>query len=176
MAAPNLSLSGGDVGALLYSVRRRLVVSESTVVHVPINEGASMSGITNRVLISLPIEDRRRSMEFYRDVFGLELIGEPAEDGVPEPLQFRLNDHTALMLIPTGGFGWVQPGREVAAAGVTECLLGLTLTDEQKLIELVDRMRAAGGEVVAEPGEQPWGFSAVATDLDGHAWQFDIAP
>ncbi|WP_381541735.1 VOC family protein [Stackebrandtia endophytica] len=156
-------------------MRRRLVVNESTVVRVPTNEGAAMSGITDRVLISLPIEDRRRSMGFYRDVFGFELIGEPAEDGVPEPLQFRLNDKTSLMLIPAGGFGWVQPGREVATTGVAECLLGLAVADEQQLIELVDRVRAAGGEIVAEPGEQPWGYSAVVTDLDGHAWQFGIA-
>lgn|GEM_PF-1333896 len=135
-----------------------------------------MSGITDHILISLPIEDRRRSMEFYRDVFGFELIGEPAEDGVPEPLQFRLNDRTALMLIPTGGFGWVQPGREVATSGVTECLIGVAATDEQTLTELVERVRAAGGDVVVEPGMQPWGFSAVATDLDGHAWQFSVAP
>jgi hypothetical protein len=32
-----------------------------------------------------------------------EPIGELADDGVPEPLQFTLNDGVRIMLIPTGG-------------------------------------------------------------------------
>lgn len=59
------------------------------------------------VVVSLPIEDRRTSFAFYRDGLGFDAVGEPAEDGVPEPLQFAVNDGLRLMLIPTGGFGWV---------------------------------------------------------------------
>src|SRR3954471_1766756 len=54
--------------------------------------------------------DRRRSFEFYQQVLGVDAVGEQADDGVPEPLQFPLNDGVRLMLIPRGGFGWVvQP-------------------------------------------------------------------
>lgn len=34
-----------------------------------------------------------------------------------------------------------------------------------------ERMLEAGAEIVVEPTEQPWGFSALVTDPDGHAWQ-----
>ena len=58
------------------------------------------------VVGSLPIADRQTSFAFYREALGLELgldvVGQPAEDGVPEPLQFALNDGTRLMLVPTG--------------------------------------------------------------------------
>jgi hypothetical protein len=49
---------------------------------------------------------------------GLDAIGEPAQDGVPEPPQFALNDGVRLMRVPTGGFGWVIGDREVARAGL----------------------------------------------------------
>jgi hypothetical protein len=43
------------------------------------------------IVISLPIADRRTSCAFYREAFGVDPVGEPAEDGVPEPLQFDLD-------------------------------------------------------------------------------------
>jgi catechol 2,3-dioxygenase-like lactoylglutathione lyase family enzyme len=75
---------------------------------------------TGPVIISLPIADPRTSFGFYRRALGLEVIGEPAEDGVPEPLQFSVRDGVHLMLVPTGGFGWVIGGREVAQRGHCE--------------------------------------------------------
>nr|MDT0667659.1 VOC family protein [Micromonospora sp. DSM 115978] len=59
------------------------------------------------VVVCLPTADRPTSYAFYRDGLGLEPIGELADDGVPEPLQFAVNDGMRLMLIPTGGFGWI---------------------------------------------------------------------
>lgn len=73
--------------------------------------------MTRPVTISLPTGDRQRSYEFYQSALSLEPVGELAEDGVPEPLQFRLDEHTMLMLVPTGGFGWVIGDREIAPRG-----------------------------------------------------------
>ena len=42
------------------------------------------------IVVCLPVADRRRAHAFYRDALGLEAIGAPASDGVPEPLQFAL--------------------------------------------------------------------------------------
>ncbi len=69
------------------------------------------------VVVSLPIADGPTSFAFYREGLGLDAIGEPAEDGVPEPLQFALNDGVRLMLVPTGGSGWITGDHEVARAG-----------------------------------------------------------
>lgn len=121
--------------------------------------------------ISLPIADRQRSFTFYQQTLGLEPVGDPAEDGVPEPLQFRLDERAALMLIPAGGFGWVLGNREVAPLGVSEVLLSLSVATPEKVGAVVGQMRYAGGEVLAEPAQQEWGFTGVATDPDGHAWQ-----
>src|SRR6266568_3957497 len=77
------------------------------------------------ILIGLPIADRPRSYRFYRDALGFDPVGEPAQDGVPEPLQFALNDGVRVMLIPTGGFGWVIGKHEVAPRGRSECFVNL---------------------------------------------------
>lgn len=123
------------------------------------------------MIIALPIADRRVSHDFYRDGFGFEAIGEPAEDGVPEPLRFRLGSEVSLMLIPTGGFGWVTGGRPTAARGTSECLLSLPATDAAEVDALVARAVTAGAEVIMPPARQPWGYTGVVADPDGHAWQ-----
>lgn len=128
------------------------------------------------VVVSLPVRHRPATMAFYARAFGWQPLGEPEDDGVPEPLQYRLDERTRLMFIPTGGFGWVLPGRQIAPDGVSECLLGLTLPARQNVVETIEAMRAAGGDVLSEPAQQQWGFTGVATDLDGHAWQILTDP
>ncbi|ROR72811.1 VOC family protein [Bogoriella caseilytica] len=121
--------------------------------------------------IALPIVDRQRSYAFYQETLGLEPVGAPDADGVPEPLQFRLDANTMLMLVPSGGFGWVLGGRELAAPGTSEMLLSLTLDSAEEVVAAAERMRGAGGEIVLAPAQQEWGFTGVVTDPDGHAWQ-----
>lgn len=127
-------------------------------------------------LVSLPIVDRRRALAFYRDAFGFEPVGAPAEDGVPEPLQFRLDERTLLALVPADGLGWVLGDRTIAPPGVSECLLGLTLGSETDVDRLLDRVRDAGGDVLTGPDRQEWGYTALCADLDGHAWQITAEP
>jgi uncharacterized protein len=101
----------------------------------------------------------------------IDAVGEPAEDGVPEPLQFALNGGLRLMLIPTGGFGWVIGEHEVAQRGQSECILSLPLPAKADVHQVIKQARGAGATILAEPSEQPWGYSAAFTDPDGHIWQ-----
>ncbi|MFD6856891.1 VOC family protein [Rhodococcus sp. NPDC060090] len=127
--------------------------------------------------ICLPISDRTNSMIFYRDTFGFELVGEPADDGVPEPLMFRVDQQTMLMLIPAGGFGWaLGEGRELAPTGTSECIVDVGVADEDEVAVLVERIRSAGGKVLGEPQRKPWGYEATCTDPDGHVWQVSVEP
>ena len=119
----------------------------------------------DQIVVSLPIADRRTP------ALGLEAVGEPARDGVPEPLQFVLNEGVRLVLVPTGGFGWVIGGHEVAPRGVSECVLGL----EGDVVAIVGRARAAGATVVSEPAQQPWGYTGTFADPDGHLWMVTAA-
>ena len=127
------------------------------------------------LLISLPTADRVRAHAFYQDALGLEAVGELADDGVPEPLVFVVNDATRLMFIPTGGFGWVTEGQTVATAGTSECLLGISAGSEAEVDAVVERAKAAGAAIRLEPGEQAWGYAASFADPDGHLWMVTAA-
>ncbi|ACQ82144.1 Glyoxalase/bleomycin resistance protein/dioxygenase [Beutenbergia cavernae DSM 12333] len=135
-----------------------------------------MAASLGTVTIALPIADRRSAMEFYQEALGLDPFGDPADDGVPEPLQFRLAPRTVLMLVPTDGFGWVLGGRGVAEPGASEVVLSVAVETEAAVAALVERVRAAGGAVVSEPERLPWGYSATWADLDGHLWQVLVEP
>ena len=128
------------------------------------------------LLISLPVADRPRAYAFSQEALGLKAFGEPADDGVPEPLLFALNDRTRLMLVPTGGFGWVIGDREVAPAGISECVIGIAAANDAEVNEIVERARRAGATVATEPAPQPWGYAASFSDPDGHVWTVSSGP
>jgi catechol 2,3-dioxygenase-like lactoylglutathione lyase family enzyme len=97
--------------------------------------------------IGLSTADRRRSLAFYRDGLGLEAFGPLADDGVPEPLQVRLAPSVSLMLIPTGGFGWVAGEDRVAPPGANECVLTVYAPDEDAVRARYETALGAGGRV-----------------------------
>lgn len=121
------------------------------------------------MIIALPIAERRVSLAFYQDAFGLTAFGGPSDDGVPEPLQFRLAGGLTMMLIPRGGFGWVIGAeRTVAKPDTSECVLTLPVPDVDAAMA---KAVAAGATVVTPQVQMPWGYSGTIADPDGHVWQ-----
>jgi uncharacterized protein len=131
----------------------------------------------DRATLCLPIADRAVSHGFYTRV-GFSAVGEPGEDGLPEPLQIDVSDGLRVMLIPTGGFGWVIGGREQTPSGTHECLIAVGLPSERDVDELMRRAEDAGAEIVYPAASQSWGpgdhvdaYAGVFSDPDGHLWQ-----
>lgn len=127
------------------------------------------------LIVALPTADRQVAYAFYKDGLGFESIGELADDGVPEPLQFVLNEGARLMFIPTGGFGWVTGDHETAPPGSSEVLLSRGVAGPAEVDATVERARAAGARIVSEPQQQPWGYTATFADPDHHLWEV-VAP
>jgi uncharacterized protein len=126
------------------------------------------------VTIALPIADRQRSYEFYRSGLGFTVPGEPADDGVPEPLRLTLGDNVRVMLIPTEGFGWVLSERNQATPGQSECILTLSLPTSADVEDLITRAATAGAVIIRQPAEQQWGYDGAFADPDGHVWQVAV--
>jgi predicted lactoylglutathione lyase len=121
------------------------------------------------IVLSMPIADRPRSYAFYREALGLHAVGELADDGVPEPLQFEVNEGLRIMLIPTGGFGWTIGDHEVAPTSTSECLLTVTVDRDAEVDAVLERATAAGATVDG-PAQKPWGYTGTFADPDGHLW------
>ncbi|MGC4770142.1 VOC family protein [Micromonospora sp. DT44] len=54
-------------------------------------------------------------------------------------------------------------------------MLRLDADTTEEADAIVERARAAGAEVVVEPIAQPWGYSGVFADPDGHLWMVSTA-
>ena len=128
------------------------------------------------VVISLPIADRATSHDFYRRALALEALGDPGEDGVPEPLQFVINPGVRVMLVPRGGFGWTIGGAQVTPPGQHECLLAIGVATEADSDPFIERAVAVGAGLGTSPGLQPWGYAGAFADPDGHIWMVRTAP
>ena len=126
--------------------------------------------------IAFPVADRQRAFRFYGDGLGFATPGELADDGVPEPLWVVVNDGLWLMLVPTGGFGWVTAGSETAASGTVECQLGVTAPAAAGVDAFMTTARAAGATILSEAQQQDWGYCGVFADPDGHQWMILAEP
>ena len=115
------------------------------------NEG----GTDLQTIITLPIEERARAHRFYIDALGLEPVGEPWKDGIPEPLEFKLGDGVNLMFIPRKGFGWVLGEQPAAKAGLSECLLQYSCDEDDEVDVVIERAEKAGATVVLDPRRSP---------------------
>lgn len=126
--------------------------------------------MTRTLSISLPIKSRRRACDFYRDALGLEMVGELDKDGMSEPLQFALDAHTNLTLIPHVGFGWVIGADRRAPSGKSECLLTLQLDSKEEVRRVFKSCIDAGAKVIEEPIQKDWGYIGIIADPDAHLW------
>ena len=127
------------------------------------------------MIISLPIEDRPRSYAFYRDAFGFSPIGEPDEDGVPEPLQFALTEDVRLMLIPTGGFGWVLGDHPRHPAAPANASSPSRWNPKPPSTPSSPEPRPPGPLTVGKPTRRPWAYVGTLTDPDGHVWMLETS-
>ena len=134
----------------------------------------------DRATVCLPITERSVSHAFYA-ALGFPAVGEPGDDGLPEPLQFEVGAGFRVMLVPAGGFGWVIGGRQPAPRGAHECMVVVGLPTSGDVDDLMRRARAAGGGIVYEAADQTWGpagaqertpdaYAGAFTDPDGHLW------
>lgn len=130
------------------------------------------------IVVSLPIAQRQRSYDFYRAALGLETMGEAGDDGLPEPLQFVVNDGLRLMLPPSDGFGYTIGKEHVATPGSHECLLVIGTATPTEADAIIEQAVTAGAVVVTAPAAQPWGYAGSFADPDGHIWMVraDQAP
>jgi predicted lactoylglutathione lyase len=130
--------SSDDFRKPVGSVLRQLNPSRGAVVEL------------DRATVCLPIKDRSVSHAFYT-ALGFVAVGEPGDDGLPEPLQFQISVGLRVMLIPAVGFGWVIGRRRRSLRSAHECLVVIGLATDAEVDELMRRAQMLAATSSSRP-------------------------
>lgn len=120
--------------------------------------------------ITLPVDDLKQSLAFYRDAVGLPYEGS-AED--VDHIVFVLEGGLYLVLVARSEFaGFTKFVNQTdAARGTSECILSYFAASREEVDTLLKRAETASGIPSTEPKEQSWGYAGYFTDPDGHMWE-----
>ena len=119
-------------------------------------------------LITLGVNDLPRSRAFY------ESLGWKSVKSCDAIAFFQLNGQV-LGLYPLAHL--LQDQAQKAAPAPGAITLGINLREKDGVDTLLAQFLAAGGTLLKEAVETPWGgYTAYAADLDGHPWEFSWVP
>ncbi len=126
-------------------------------------------------LITLGVEDLKRSLSFYRDGLGWPtegIVGEEFENGAV--VFFELRKGLKLALWPRTSLAAVS---RVTSSGTASFELAHNVRSKQEVDEVIALARGAGAKVTSPPADQAWGgYSAHFQDPDGHLWEIAWNP
>ncbi len=110
---------------------------------------------------NIGVADLERAAEFYT------AIGFEQDSHMPEAMRrVVLPDGSYIMLFPHESLEQFLPVPYLNTR--TEVLISIGVKTREEVHEVIDRVRAAGGEITAEPMEFNGMYGAGFTDLDGH--------
>lgn len=106
-------------------------------------------------VVSVPVSDQQRSLEFYRDTLGLALMRDEAMGPEMRWIQLQPRDGGASIALTTWFEGLRPGGQQGLLIGVADIA--------------AEQARLAGlGVAVAAIEEQPWGRFTMLKDPDGN--------
>jgi uncharacterized glyoxalase superfamily protein PhnB len=117
---------------------------------------------------SLTVRDLDGSLAWYRDVLGFMVEREHMRDGERSAVSLVAGTVRLLLNQDDGARGWER----VKGEGFS-----LHFTTAQDVDAVADRIRAAGGSLLSEPADMPWGARAFRIeDPDGFKLAISSVP
>ena len=108
-------------------------------------------------IISVPVADQQRAMQFYRDVLGFDLLREEPMGPGAKWIQLAPKGCATTIALVTW-FDAMRPG------GLQGVMLNVTDIDRDH------KELSARGLKLTEIQQQPWGRYAMFSDPDGNGW------
>lgn len=111
---------------------------------------------------SMTVKDLGASTTWYRDIVGFTVDQEYEREGKLRAVAMRAGSVRILLNQDDGAKGWDR----VKGQGFS-----LQITTEQSIDAIADGIKAAGGTLVSEPADMPWGVRMFRLeDPDGYKW------
>ena len=127
-------------------------------------------------VITLGVDDLKRSLAFYQDGLGWEtdgIIGEEFEHGAV--VFFKLHSGLRLALWPSTSIA-NEMGVEVASAA-NEVLLSHNVNSRSAVDEVMVEAERAGADILKPAKDLFWGgYGGFFKDPDGHIWEVTWNP
>jgi uncharacterized protein len=129
-------------------------------------------------VITLAVDDLGRALAFYRDGLGLNSNGVVGTEFLDRHsgaagsiAMFHLAGGLILTLYPRSELA-KDAGVPFGLSNSGEFSLGHAVASQTEVDALLDRAAAAGGRVLDQPRDRPWGiYSGYFQDPDGHLWE-----
>jgi len=126
------------------------------------NATAREALVGSELSTSMTVKDLRASTTWYRDVVGFTVDQEYEREGKLRAVAMRAGSVRVLLNQDDGAKGWDR----VKGQGFS-----LQITTEQSIDAIADGVKAAGGTLVSEPADMPWGVRMIRLeDPDGYKW------
>lgn len=97
---------------------------------------------------SLTVNDLSRSLEWYANVMGFEVDQKHEREGKLVAISLRAGDVRLLLAQDNGAKGWDR----VKGEGFS-----MMITTDQNIDAVAKQIVSAGGTLVSEPADMPWG-------------------
>jgi predicted lactoylglutathione lyase len=125
--------------------------------------------MTKELWINLPVKDVKKSREFFTK------IGFTQNTHFPETEQmssiFAGSKNIVIMLCAEAVFQGFTQHKLPDTKQSSEVLFSFDAESREEVDELAEKVKAAGGNVFAQPGDnQGWMYGFAFADLDGHRW------
>jgi uncharacterized glyoxalase superfamily protein PhnB len=119
----------------------------------------------------LTVRNVEKTIAFYKEAFGFELLSEPVKDdqGYIQHAEMKFGEDVVIMFAPEGAYGSLRTAP--ITQGTTPSVVLYVYC--QDVDALYNKAIAAGATSTIEPNDSFWGdrFCSVI-DPDGHEWSF----
>ena len=123
-------------------------------------------------VITLGVDDLKRSLAFYRDGLGLPtqgIFGTEYEHGAVA--FFEVQQGLIFAVWERANLAW-DAGIQQTAPSPTELSLGHNVNSREEVDAVMEQARRAGARIVKEGQDTFWGgYAGYFQDPDGHLWE-----
>jgi len=123
-------------------------------------------------VLTIGVDDLKKSVEFYRDGLGLPtegITGEEFEYGAVA--FFDLQHGLRLALWPRESIAR-DAGIPVQPSSPTEFTIGHNVKTKEEVDEVINRAKNAGAKIIKPPSDTFWGgYAGYFQDPDNHLWE-----